>query len=128
MIQAKEIPLFKDLIQYETGEIIYDFHNDYDCIKICLENKTLTFTYKNHSNNSVLLMKFAEVEIDRFEFLNESDNQPLILDNFYRGRFEKDNELLEFSNDGKACFYVEFGEDVEFQFLSTGFFIDSLQK
>lgn len=43
------------------------------------------------------------------------------IDTLYRGRFEENNQLKEYSEDGKGYFYLSFYNDEEIQFWAEEF-------
>lgn len=112
---AKEIELFENLSQFHLGYAYYDFHNDFDCIKIALESNCLLFIFKKSIEEIFISFKFENVDLVRFEFENFHEFESLTIDNIYRARFEKDGQLIEFNNDSKSYFYVEFVEDIRIE-------------
>lgn len=124
MIKTKNIELFKNLSQYDLENQYYDFHNDYDCIKISFENCFLTFLFKHINEGFIISMKFKNVILEKFEFTNFSELKNLTIDNLYRGRFEKNDELFEFYNDDKSYFYLEFYKGGKFEFWCDEISID----
>ena len=54
-IEAKAIPLFKDLLQYDLGFHYHDFHNDYDCIGIKNKELNLDIRLKEISTGIIIV-------------------------------------------------------------------------
>ena len=107
---SKKIALFKNLSEFDLDNIYYDFHNDFDCIKIILEDNFLSLIFRKIKEEYLISFGFQNVNLIRFDFGNFSELKNLTIDNLYRGRFEKDGHLSEFSGDGKSYFYLEFYE------------------
>ena len=114
-INAKNIELFKNLAQFEFDNIYYDFHNDFDCTKISLINNCIILLLKHTINNSIVELKFLNAEIFKLDFEFNIENNVLTLDNFYRGRFESNGELMEFNTEQKSFYYLEFYEGQTFE-------------
>ena len=125
MIQANKIELFKNLSQNEYGDKWIDFHNDFDCVKVIFKiDGFLILWFKGISDDEIISFKFSNVLIEQMEFFNLSKVENLTIDNLYRGKIEKDGELLEFSKDGKGYFYMEFDEGQKLEFWSSGLDIE----
>lgn len=128
VINSKEIEIFKNLSQFDLGNIYYDFHNDFDCIKISLENNFLLFLFKKNEEKEIVSFKFENIDITKFEFSNFSEFVNLTIDNLYRGRFEKDDQLIEFDKDGKAYFYLEFYEGVKMELWCENIVVKKIKE
>lgn len=121
MIKSKNIELFRNLSLYDLDGEYYDFHNEYDCINITLgTDKVLLLTFESTLNKKKVQMKFFDVEIKSMIFFNYAQSQNLTIDNLYRGRFEEQGKLYDFSDDEKGCFYLEFYEGQTIEFWSIG--------
>ncbi|MDR0295778.1 MAG: hypothetical protein LBH91_06315 [Prevotellaceae bacterium] len=125
-LNSKEIELFKNLSQFETDKIYYDFHNDFDCVKIFFENTYLILAFRNITDSRFVLFRFEKVVLEKFEFFDFEELKKITIDNIYRGRCQKDNELLEFDINGKSYFYIEFYEGVKIELWSDSITIDEL--
>lgn len=125
-ISAKDIELFKNLSEFDSGEKYYDFHNDYKCIRISQEDEELTFLFKKTDEAVVVSFKFQEVKVTKFVFDYTTKLESLTIDNCYRGRFELGKDLLEFSSEGKSYFYVEFYEGHKLEFFSEYVIIENV--
>ena len=115
-IHTRDIKLFKNLSQFDLGDIYYDFHNDFNCIKMLFENDFLVFHFKNIAEDYIVLMEFYYVALAKFEFDNFQEMRDLSIDNLYRGCFETEGNLFEFDPNGKSYFYLEFytGQKMDF--------------
>lgn len=122
IIDLTESELFKNLVETTMEDIYIDLHNDYNCSGI---------NYKGADKNLVLLFEkidrskpFISIRFENtvFDIVNlnfKSILKSLTLDNFYRGRFEIDNSLKEYSDEGQGYFYLEFYEDCSIQLFSN---------
>lgn len=110
IIKAKEIELFKNLTQIELDNLFYDFHNDFDCIQVLFESNMLILLFKNIMKGDFVSFKFDNATIESFDSLNFEELKNLTVDNIYRGRFQKNDQLFEFDINGKSYFYIEFYE------------------
>ena len=110
IIKAKEIELFKNLSQIELDNLFYDFHNDFDCIQVLFESNMLILLFKNIMKGDFVSFKFDNATIESFDSLNFEELKNLTVDNIYRGRFQKNDQLFEFDINGKSYFYIEFYE------------------
>lgn len=119
MIEARNIELFKNLAQYNLGNEYYDFHNDFDCIKISLEEKYLTLVFKSITEDFIVTIKFKDVLLLTLNFEFMSKIEPLTIDSLYRGRLEINGELFEFTNNGNSFFYIEFYEGQKIEFFCS---------
>lgn len=113
-IKAEDIKLFQNLIYY--GD--YDFHNDYECCKILCSGSELKLFFEN-TKKEILMIVFSNVTISE---IHQSVNSRIdTIDILYRGRFEENNQLKEYSEDGKGYFYLSFYNDEEIQFWAEEF-------
>jgi len=85
---AQNIELFKNLSEYDLGGEYFDFHNEFNCIKITFENNFLTLFFEKKDDRLLILMKFDNVVLEKVEFDHFSEMQDLTIDSLYRGRFE----------------------------------------
>ncbi len=115
-IKAKDIELFKNLSQFDLEDVYYDFHNEFNCTKIYFSDRILFFLFEKISCRFVVKLSFFNVALERFDFCNFSQMNNLTIDSLYRGRYEKENKLFEFSNSGSSFFYLEFYEGGKIEF------------
>jgi hypothetical protein len=123
MIELTNIPLFKDLTSIITDNGEFDIHNDYNCYLIDLnskENFIKFFFKKNNENivNSQLCLFFQNARILNFNLFFDRTEDTGIINNFYRGRFEKDNILQEYEDTGERFFHIEFEEGDKFEIFA----------
>ena len=124
-MQAKDIELFKNLSQNEYCDKWMDFHNDFDCVKIVLKiGGLLILWFKGIKNDEIISFKFSDVLIEQMEFFNFNKVENLTIDNLYRGKVEREGELLEFNKEGSGYFYLEFDEGQKLEFWSTGLVVE----
>jgi hypothetical protein len=126
MVSASELKFLENLAQLDYEGEYYDFHNDYDCERIVLNNNhVLTLQFKHTNLNHFVLFRFREVVIVSMDFFNVY-TESLTLDNLYRGKVVIDEELVEISSDKKAYFYLEFDEGQKMEFWSKEIFIEKI--
>lgn len=121
MIQVKTIALFENLSQYDFESQYYDLHNDFCCVRILLNgDDALVIVFESVIDKSLVMLRFQDVVLEKFEYFNSQEVENLTIDNLYRGRVEIDGKLKEFSDDGKGYFYLEFDEGQKMEFWSKG--------
>jgi hypothetical protein len=126
-LESREIEMFKNLSQFEAGQICHDFHNDFDCIKLLFESTFLILLFRNIKYDSFVSFKFEKAILERVEFLNFEDLKKLTVDNIYRGRSQRGNELIEFDFDGRAYFYIDFYEGPKIELWCKNISIDGME-
>lgn len=124
-VAAKNIELFKNFAQWDLGGTYYDFHNDFICSQIKFNNVNLTLYFKKRHNESIIKMSFEHVTIINLEFAILPDSKELVIDLLYRGRFEKDGQLLDIKDNGSGYFYLEFYDEQNIEFFSSSISIIS---
>ena len=122
-INLTEFELFQSLLEIEINNVYYDLHNDYDCFKLFFaeEVKEFLILFKKVNNvklNADITLKFENVLIRKLDISLQSLIGNITIDNFYRGRFEEDGILKEFSEDRRSYFYLEFYEGWSIELLS----------
>lgn len=128
MINTREIELFENLSEFAFGGLRYDFHNDFYCMKISFERSFLMLLFKKIEDESIVSLKFENTLLENFEFFSFEEMKSLTIDSIYRGRFQKDNELLEFNIDGKSYFYIEFYEGPRIELWCNSIVVDETEK
>jgi hypothetical protein len=116
MTTAISIELLKNLAQYDYNNKYYDFHNDYNHIKMSYSSNILLISFRHFRSGEIVSLKFIDVEIVNIDFFNVKEVDSLTLDNLYRGRVELNGNLIEASNNGKGYFYLEFYEGQKMEF------------
>jgi hypothetical protein len=124
MIELSEIELFKDLtLLEESGKRIFDLHNEYNCIGVTYDSNSGTINIafepldKNRAGNRVCLF-FEGAAITKSEYVLSNTRDSSTVSSFYRGRFEKNDELFEYSAENQGYFYLEFENGTRFEFFS----------
>lgn len=127
MIKAKDIKLFDDLTQLTINHKTYDLHNNYDLSSLTLSDCKLLFKLNHCKEAKTISVLFHDVEIVKlgFEFSSCIDNSTI--DSLYRGRFERDGSLIEFSDRGKGYFYLELFEGDNIEFWSSSLTIEHIR-
>ena len=120
MIKAKDIEIFKNISQEEYGGRYYDFHNDFDCVKISMAKKELMLDLKSVLNKQIVKICFLNVSIVMFDFFNLNNEIELTIDNLYRGKTVVNGNLVEFENHVNGYFYLDFVDGQKVEFWSTG--------
>lgn len=110
-----EYPLFENMLFLNVNQDYFDLHNDFDFESMTFSNEKLEILFKGKDVN--ILMIFLNVEFKHFNFYQL--NEELIVDNIYRGKFEVDKNLFEQDELNRKYFYLEFTENVQFEFLSS---------
>jgi hypothetical protein len=112
-IESSSINFLDNLAQHKFGSKHYDFHNDFECVKISFNQsdiKLLTLMFNHLIDKSVVLFNFYDADVVKFQLELETSAKTLTLDNLYRGRFEENGHLSELSVNGCSYFYVDFYE------------------
>lgn len=117
-IDAKDIELFRNLAQWDLESVYYDFHNDFICILIKFGETTLTLKFRRTADEADITVSFLNTTIVNFEFTVLPESDELRIDLLYRGRFEKEGQLLETDENGRAYFYLEFCDEQKIEFFS----------
>jgi hypothetical protein len=125
MTGFSKIELFKDLtILGKDDNKTYDLHNEYNCFAITYDSNLNTlliaFDPVNLSKAKICL-SFEEVIIVKFALTLPNSKDSATINSFYRGRFEKNGELFEYSAKDQGYFYVEFENGSKFEFFSRRF-------
>lgn len=114
-INLHDIELFKPLLDVDFQGNNLDIHNDYEVKNILYRSKNLQLLLVNNLSDNKILLNFHNAEIIEFD-IPSIDN--LTIDNFYRGRYEYENELFD-EFDNKKCFYIEFSETGQINVLCS---------
>src|SRR5687768_9975936 len=119
MIDLTNTELFLELTTIEYGESFFDLHNDYNCVDINykLPDKTIRFLFQPRipePTKKDLCLLFEEATIADLHVNLKRTEDSCTLDLFYRGRYEIDGNLIEFSPLGEGIFYIDFWEGDSF--------------
>jgi len=123
VVELKNIELFKDLTAIDELLIVADLHNDYDCTSIDYSDDskmlTINFTSNNRKvNRSTVYLRFEDATLMKFDLAFKAMIDKSTLNILYRGRFESNNGLLEYSEQKGFYFYMEFEEGDKFEFFA----------
>lgn len=118
IIDSKNIELFKNISLFNLAGLHYDFHNEFKCISMLFEKGAFTLKFRKVDENYCVNLKFTEASIEKFEFNGViiDSLKGLTIDNLQRGRFEVNDKLVDFNDEGKSYFYLEFYEDIQMEF------------
>ncbi len=124
MIDAKSIEILKNLFEFDLEGVFYDFHNEFNCIKISHASKSLVFQFKHIEKELLVSMKFQNVILVRCDFSHFPHIANLTIDTIYRGRFETNGEFIESDNDGRSFLYIEFYEGKKMEFWCESILVE----
>jgi hypothetical protein len=117
--------MFKGLMEVQIEDSFFDLHNDFTCSVINFETSkrevNIVFLSKDKEINLSYLLTGASIEKMHS---NRKSGDCNIVNNFYRGRFESDNGLSEFFEDGSSYFYLEFENGDLFEIRAKKLFAD----
>ncbi|WDF68407.1 hypothetical protein PQ465_19195 [Sphingobacterium oryzagri] len=126
LIELESRILFDSLLTIQVDIDTYiDLHNDYNCYSISYAHVSkelyLRFEFCEGKERKVDLV-FKEVEINKMSF-NLGDLEDVkTIDNLYRGKYEIEGKLKEFTDDGKSYYYIEFCADLSFELFAKKLF------
>lgn len=115
-ITISESQLFKNLVEIQSDDTYIDLHNDYQCTQFEYRknDNIIVVTFLNEDatkKKKQVELVFSDVEVVIMSLaLQRRLENAITIDNFYRGRFEKNGTLYEHSSNGKAYYYLEFDE------------------
>lgn len=117
--------LFKNLSEIQIGNIHVDLHNNYDCYQINYSKEThelkLSFKTSMEQIQSIthLDIIFENVVINSMSFDLGDVKDMMTIDNLYRGKYQEKDKLKEFTEDGKAYYYLEFYRGYTFELFAN---------
>ncbi len=96
-------------------------HNDCNCYGVEYDKETrelsLLFTYLKDDGKKIALV-FKDAEVTKmslnFDWLSDPGN----LDNLYRGRYEENETLRTFADDGRGYYYIDFYSGFSFELFA----------
>lgn len=100
--------LFDTLLSGEIGDMYYDLHNDFECIRITysLIEKKLELRFTNDDDR--IIITFHDARLGGCSL--HPTQARSTMDLFYRGRFEMNNNLHEMTSKGEYYYYLAFLE------------------
>lgn len=110
--------LFKNIAQVEYGGKYYDFHNDFNCIKLLFEQGQLVIYMRHFITGLNVSIIFNDVMFTKFFFpFENTTGGSLTIDNLYRGRYEIEGNLFEYDERKRFYYYLEFYEGCNMEFF-----------
>ncbi|MCO5242029.1 MAG: hypothetical protein M9904_18470 [Chitinophagaceae bacterium] len=128
MIDLTDTSLFQDLTYIQFDNAGFDLHNDYHCVEIAYNSKddSIQFTF-NPTKKGIIDMQvylfFQNAKIENLNLVFERTADTTTINNFYRGKFERENTLLEYLETGERFFYIEFEEGDKFEIFARRVFL-----
>lgn len=134
MIDLTDSTLFQDLtyVEFSNGELGFDLHNDYNCITIDFNSKdnSIKFFFESNKKDIIdnhLFLFFKNAKIENFNLFFERTTDTSTINNFYRGKFERESIVLEYMETGERFFYIEFEEGDKFEIFAKEVFLSYQQ-
>ena len=121
MIELENIELFKDLTFLELEIGSFDLHNDYECSNISLsevDNSLKSLFEPGDKHADKLCLVFQKTSIKKFDFFLNRTLDSSTINSIYRGRFEKELGLQEYSASGEGYYYIEFEQGDKIELLA----------
>lgn len=91
-------------------------HNDFVVHRISY-GKELEISFAGENGKEILLVKFVEFSVEKMNIDFSNKEAFLVIDNFHRGRYEKDG-ILHDKYEGKNCYYLEFYGEAYLEILA----------
>jgi hypothetical protein len=123
-INSDKIELFQNISQFDIGDTNYDFHNDFECVKVKFQDGILSLIFQHIVNKYLVSLSFQKTTLTFCEFEFIMALESLTIDNLYRGKFESKGELIEFENT-RGYFYLEFYEGQKVEFWSESICVEN---
>lgn len=120
MVESINIKLFSNLANLEYDGIFYDFHNDYECLRLFFEEEKLILFFQSNDKKKRLEYTFVSVKITRCDLKLDCVEGGLTVDNIYRGRVELGETLHELDLNGRGYFYLEMYNGWKMEFWAKG--------
>jgi len=117
--------ILQNLMNIEFGDDYFDLHNDYKCYQIqhFIEKGELKLSFKASEVNSLkkspVHIIFKEIDMKKISFISGELDEIMTIDSLYRGRFEENSILREYSTEGKAYYYLEFYDGYRFELFAS---------
>lgn len=113
--------LLNNIAQLECDAGYFDFHNDFNCTGLLLDQEKLVLNMKHSVTGVNIGLVFSGVTFAKVDFSYEKPVlENLTMDSLYRGRFEIDGNLYEYDSMNRSYFYLEFYEGHKIEFFSSG--------
>lgn len=114
-IASNSIELFQNISQFYFRDFNFDFHNDFNCEKLMIQDNILSLIFTNIESRYNVSLLFQNTTLTYCEFDFTDKIESLTIDNLYRGKIEINDTLIEFEND-RSYFYLEFCEGLKIEF------------
>jgi hypothetical protein len=127
-IELTDVALFKSFVEIEQGGIYVDLHNDFKCkgMKYSHPKRELVVSFEVIKKSPIQCVDvvFQGVTIEQINLETEDPNVDMwIIDNMYRGRFERQQGILEeISSEGDYYYYVTFEGDYSVELFANRVF------
>lgn len=126
MIELKNVELFKDLTTIEQNGIVLDLHNDFTCAIVDYDKneKLLHIGFISNIDGGKICLRFEGVTIVKLNLIFNKIKDKSTINILYRGRFEIDGSLFEYSKLQESYFYMEFEEGDSFEFFTEKLLVE----
>ena len=101
-------------LKYEN--ISLDIHNDYNFKELSFEHNRMKISFNEISNNfKIIEFVFENIEVVKLKMIQFEVPDSITLDNFYRGKTELNENILEEDSSKRKYFYLDFLEDIQIE-------------
>ena len=101
-------------LKYEN--ISLDIHNDYNFKELSFEQNRMKISFNEISNNfKIVEFVFENIEVVKLKMVQFEVPDSITLDNFYRGKTELNENILEEDSSKRKYFYLDFLEDIQIE-------------
>ena len=115
-INISDKPLLESLLNLDFPSFNIDLHNDFDCVGMKILEHDFSFHFLN-SEKQKLEILLSDYKIVKQEVVFNFSG-PITLDNFYIGRIEHYENLIDIDVKGRHCFYFHFCENFYLEILA----------
>ena len=101
-------------LKYENSSL--DIHNDYNFKELSFEQNRMKISFNEISNNfKIIEFVFENIEVVKLKMIQFEVPDSITLDNFYRGKTELNETILEEDSSKRKYFYLDFLEDIQIE-------------
>ena len=101
-------------LKYENSSL--DIHNDYNFKELSFEQNRMKISFNEISNNfKIIEFVFENIEVVKLKMIQFEVPDSITLDNFYRGKTELNENILEEDSSKRKYFYLDFLEDIQIE-------------
>jgi hypothetical protein len=120
MIDLTNVKLFEEFIIIESNGRYYDLHGVFVCRSIIygFSERKLTLLFENPeatAGSSKVSLVFLDCRVSNFLIPLPSGQYFATLNIIYRGRYEENGGLKDYSDAGERYFYIDFEEGTKFE-------------